>query len=132
MNNQDLMKLNRAIEELKNNNDIFAEDMNAKIREAMNDQFDEMKVKLGDRCDQHQMLVELRVMQAQLAEVLDLTKDSRANLIEGLEITEVNQRTCPTLFIILPSALEVKSESLEETGASFESAVERAREFTAS
>jgi hypothetical protein len=94
-----------------------------------------MKAKLSqrDRSEQYQMLAELRTVQAQLAEVLDLTKDSRANLIEGLEmvrltVINVNQRTCPTLFIILPLAPdEVKSDSLEDTLTAFESAVERAK-----
>mmetsp|Transcript_19695 Transcript_19695/g.26998 ORF Transcript_19695/g.26998 Transcript_19695/m.26998 type:complete len:507 (-) Transcript_19695:1150-2670(-) len=127
-------KLSQAIEDLKENNDIFADDLNATIRDAMNKQFEDMKVKLSEsnKIDQQQVLAELRSMQAQLAEVLVLTKDSRARLEAGLQmlrrtVVNINQRICPTVFIVLPRDFEDKEPLMEKKAGS--ASVERVKKI---
>eukprot|EP00597_Dinobryon_sp_UTEXLB2267_P002255 CAMPEP_0170067906 /NCGR_PEP_ID=MMETSP0019_2-20121128/7065_1 /TAXON_ID=98059 /ORGANISM="Dinobryon sp., Strain UTEXLB2267" /LENGTH=170 /DNA_ID=CAMNT_0010275387 /DNA_START=150 /DNA_END=658 /DNA_ORIENTATION=- len=80
--------INIAVEYLKDGNNSFAGTLEASLRDAMNAQFEDMKAKLSQnyKIDQQQVLAELRAMQAQLAEVLVLTKDSRARLEEGLQM----------------------------------------------
>jgi len=132
-NQESSMKLSKSLEALKSHNDIFADDLKATVRDAMNAQFDDMKRKLlqGDKKEQQQILAQLRTVQAQLAEVLVLTKETRVRLDEGLQmlqrtIIHVNQRTCPTLFIILPrDPNEPISEENDSTSA--DTAVNRAK-----
>ena len=55
-----------------------------------------------------QVLAELRSVQAQLAEMVQLERQTQEHLRAGLEVVRctvfnVNQRTCPTVFVILPT-----------------------------
>mmetsp|Transcript_19700 Transcript_19700/g.27016 ORF Transcript_19700/g.27016 Transcript_19700/m.27016 type:complete len:278 (-) Transcript_19700:336-1169(-) len=93
-----------------------------------------MKVKLSEsnKIDQQQVLAELRSMQAQLAEVLVLTKDSRARLEAGLQmlrrtVVNINQRICPTVFIVLPRDFEDKEPLMEKKAGS--ASVERVKKI---
>mmetsp|Transcript_19703 Transcript_19703/g.27020 ORF Transcript_19703/g.27020 Transcript_19703/m.27020 type:complete len:802 (-) Transcript_19703:124-2529(-) len=126
--------LSRAVDYLKNGNDNFARNLESSLRDAMNKQFDVMKVKLSEsnKIDQQQVLAELRSMQAQLAEVLVLTKDSRARLEAGLQmlrrtVVNINQRICPTVFIVLPRDFEDKEPLMEKKAGS--ASVERVKKI---
>jgi len=133
-NNQDSTKLVNAIEYLKSNNDIFTEHIHGSLRDAMNAQFDDMMKQLlessNNKEEQQLILTELRAVQAQLAEVLKLSNETRARLDKGLDmlrrtVVNINERTCPSLFIMLPRNFN----SADEAATAVDTAVNRLQEL---
>ena len=103
MRNKDPAGIPAAFDALKDYVDLLGDSLQESVRESMTREFGAMKEQLlqGDG----RVLAELRAVQAQLAEVVVLGESTRSELAKGLmalqaTVVNVNQRTCPTLFII--------------------------------
>lgn len=92
----------------------------------LNNQLNEVKTQLTAACSALQrneeradetlatMMTELKGLRAQLTEVISLQKDTAATLAKGLNamnklIVNVNSRTCPTTFVLVPAVDESAS-----------------------
>lgn len=95
-------------------------------RGSMNAQFNEIKDKLNEALakenggsggnDVKLILTELRTLQAQMAQVIQITTYTQKQLKKGFEvikktIVNVNQRTFPTVFIIIDTNVEEFGDS---------------------
>jgi hypothetical protein len=114
MESKNSASMGTAFDDLKEYFESYAGDLEKSLRDSIGKEFDDMKRKVfeGDG----RVLAELRAVQAQLTEVLTLGKETRDKLAQGLKmlqatVVNVNQRTCPTLFIMsVPEEKEEKKE----------------------
>ena len=119
--------INSAFNDLKDYFESYASSLEGSLRESMGREFAAMREKLlkgdGDR-----VLSELRAVQTQLTEVLCLGQETRAELAKGLKILQttvvnVNERTCPTLFIMsLPEEEKEKGPPVSVAAAAIDKA----------
>ena len=102
------------------------------IKEKLNEALKQQNDKIGGENDVKLILTELRTLQAQMTQVLKVTTELQSQLDEGFEvikktIVNVNQRTFPSVFIIIDTSLEESNNS-----NSNESAMEKSSRFAKS